>query len=63
MIFGAWIVRSLYRAGLLTAAARELTSRGLYFFYSKENENNQLGSVFFVRSPQNCIGSQESRIC
>jgi hypothetical protein len=31
MIFGTWNVKSLYRAGSLTAAARELARYKLYF--------------------------------
>jgi len=69
MRYGIWNVRSLYRSGSFTAAARKLEIYKLdlvgvqevrwdkgdtvragdfNFFYGKRNENNQLGTVFFV---------------
>jgi hypothetical protein len=69
ILLGTWNVRSMYRAGSLTAAARELgrykldlvgvqevrwdnggtISAGDYnFFNGKGNDNDQLGTNFFV---------------
>jgi hypothetical protein len=49
--FGTWNVRSLNKAGSLTAAARELARRKLDLVgvkYGKGKEYYQLGTGFFV---------------
>jgi len=69
MRFGTWNIRSLYRAGSLTAAARESARyklnlvgvqevrAGEYnFFYGKGNEDHQMGNRIFC-TPQNSISS------
>jgi hypothetical protein len=47
-LLGTWNVRSLYRAGSLMAAARELARYKLDLVGVQGNENHQLGTGFFV---------------
>jgi hypothetical protein len=56
ILLGTWNVWSLYRAGSLMAAARELARYKLDLVGVQGNENHQLGTGSFVH-PKNSISS------